>query len=145
MKNIWAFLFGGLFSLGLMISGMSNPEKVLGFLDIFLDGVVRAVEHYGGEACLDALVCALVGAVVKVNCYGNGDAETLDHTLNHTNDGLVAAHVLARALGYAENNRGLHFLSGEKDSLRPLEVVDIELAYCIVAFSCFKKHFFCRN
>ncbi|ENW90879.1 DUF6691 family protein [Acinetobacter indicus] len=37
MKNIWAFLFGGLFSLGLMISGMSNPEKVLGFLDIFGD------------------------------------------------------------------------------------------------------------
>lgn len=35
MKNILAFIFGGLFSLGLMISGMSNPEKVLGFLDIF--------------------------------------------------------------------------------------------------------------
>ncbi|MCU4362777.1 MULTISPECIES: DUF6691 family protein [Acinetobacter] len=35
MKNIFAFLFGSLFSLGLMISGMSNPEKVLGFLDIF--------------------------------------------------------------------------------------------------------------
>ncbi|MFI7816651.1 YeeE/YedE family protein, partial [Acinetobacter baumannii] len=25
MKNIFAFIFGGLFSLGLMISGMSNP------------------------------------------------------------------------------------------------------------------------
>ena len=35
MKNLLAFIFGGLFSLGLMISGMSNPEKVLGFLDIF--------------------------------------------------------------------------------------------------------------
>ena len=35
MKNILAFIFGSLFSLGLMISGMSNPEKVLGFLDIF--------------------------------------------------------------------------------------------------------------
>ncbi|NUG23905.1 DUF6691 family protein [Acinetobacter lactucae] len=35
MKNIFAFIFGALFSLGLMISGMSNPEKVLGFLDIF--------------------------------------------------------------------------------------------------------------
>lgn len=35
MKNIFAFIFGGLFSLGLMISGMSNPAKVLGFLDIF--------------------------------------------------------------------------------------------------------------
>lgn len=35
MKNIFAFIFGSLFSLGLMISGMSNPEKVLSFLDIF--------------------------------------------------------------------------------------------------------------
>ncbi|MBK0063218.1 MULTISPECIES: DUF6691 family protein [unclassified Acinetobacter] len=35
MKNIFAFLFGSLFSLGLMISGMSNPEKVLSFLDVF--------------------------------------------------------------------------------------------------------------
>ncbi len=35
MKNIFAFISGGLFSLGLMISGMSNPAKVLGFLDIF--------------------------------------------------------------------------------------------------------------
>jgi len=35
MKNIFAFLFGGLFAIGLMFSGMSNPEKVLNFLDIF--------------------------------------------------------------------------------------------------------------
>ncbi|AYO54328.1 YeeE/YedE family protein [Acinetobacter wuhouensis] len=35
MKNILAFVFGGLFSIGLMISGMSNPAKVIGFLDLF--------------------------------------------------------------------------------------------------------------
>lgn len=35
MKNIFAFIFGSIFSLGLMISGMSNPEKVLSFLDIW--------------------------------------------------------------------------------------------------------------
>ena len=35
MKNIFAFIFGSLFALGLLISGMSNPEKVLGFLNIF--------------------------------------------------------------------------------------------------------------
>ena len=35
MKNILALLFGGLFSLGLMISGMSDPQKVIGFLDLF--------------------------------------------------------------------------------------------------------------
>ena len=35
MKNILAFVFGGLFSMGLILSGMSNPEKILNFLDIF--------------------------------------------------------------------------------------------------------------
>ena len=37
MKNVFAFLFGALFSVGLMVSGMSNPEKVLDFLDLFGD------------------------------------------------------------------------------------------------------------
>ncbi len=37
MKNFLAFFFGGLFSVGLMVSGMSNPEKVLDFLDLFGD------------------------------------------------------------------------------------------------------------
>ena len=35
MKNIFAFVFGSLFSLGLMLSGMSNPQKVIAFLDVF--------------------------------------------------------------------------------------------------------------
>lgn len=34
MKHVSAFLIGLLFSLGLVISGMINPAKVLGFLDI---------------------------------------------------------------------------------------------------------------
>ncbi|WP_273776789.1 MULTISPECIES: DUF6691 family protein [unclassified Acinetobacter] len=37
MKNLLAFIFGGLFSVGLIVSGMSNPEKVLDFLDVFGD------------------------------------------------------------------------------------------------------------
>ena len=35
MKNFLAFVFGGIFSAGLILSGMSNPEKVLNFLDLF--------------------------------------------------------------------------------------------------------------
>ncbi len=34
LKNVLALLLGGLFSIGLMFSGMSNPKKVLDFLDI---------------------------------------------------------------------------------------------------------------
>ncbi|MDP1630591.1 MAG: YeeE/YedE family protein [Caulobacter sp.] len=34
MRAFAALLFGGLFGLGLLISGMLDPDKVLGFLDI---------------------------------------------------------------------------------------------------------------
>ena len=34
LKNTIAVILGSLFSLGLMFSGMSNPKKVLDFLDI---------------------------------------------------------------------------------------------------------------
>ncbi len=37
MKNLFAFIFGSIFALGLIISSMSNPAKVLSFLDIFGD------------------------------------------------------------------------------------------------------------
>ncbi len=33
--NIISFISGVLFSVGLVISGMTNPKKVIGFLDIF--------------------------------------------------------------------------------------------------------------
>lgn len=35
MKNIFAFIFGGIFSVGLMFSGMANPGKVIEVLDLF--------------------------------------------------------------------------------------------------------------
>ena len=35
MKNIVALFTGLVFSLGLSLSGMTNPDRVLGFLDIF--------------------------------------------------------------------------------------------------------------
>jgi uncharacterized membrane protein YedE/YeeE len=35
MKNLAALLCGLLFGLGLIISGMTEPSKVLGFLDVF--------------------------------------------------------------------------------------------------------------
>lgn len=35
MALIGAFACGLIFGIGLIVSGMANPEKVLGFLDIF--------------------------------------------------------------------------------------------------------------
>lgn len=36
-RGVFAFLAGGLFGLGLMISGMTDTAKVIGWLDIFGD------------------------------------------------------------------------------------------------------------
>ena len=35
INRVLALLAGSLFSIGLLFSGMANPQKVLGFLDIF--------------------------------------------------------------------------------------------------------------
>ncbi|TRD22431.1 DUF6691 family protein [Palleronia caenipelagi] len=35
MRLIWGFLSGVLFGVGLLLSGMANPAKVLNFLDLF--------------------------------------------------------------------------------------------------------------
>lgn len=35
MKNFMAFVFGGMFAVGLILSGLANPAKIMNFLDIF--------------------------------------------------------------------------------------------------------------
>lgn len=37
MRSLWAFLSGSLFGVGLLVSGMTDPRKVIGWLDIFGD------------------------------------------------------------------------------------------------------------
>lgn len=37
MNNLMSLISGVIFSMGLVISGMTNPDKVIGFLDIFGD------------------------------------------------------------------------------------------------------------
>lgn len=37
MRQVSAFLFGGIFGVGLLVSGMTDTRKVIGWLDIFGD------------------------------------------------------------------------------------------------------------
>ena len=37
LRNLFAFIAGGLFGVGLLVSGMTNTDKVQGWLDIFGD------------------------------------------------------------------------------------------------------------
>ncbi len=56
MKNLIAFAVGLIFGIGLLISGMTQPEKIFGFLDIFGRWDPSLVFVMGG-----ALVVAVIG------------------------------------------------------------------------------------
>lgn len=55
MRHLLIFVAGVLFSAGLMISGMINPAKVIGFLDIFGSWDPSLAFVMGGAVCIYAL------------------------------------------------------------------------------------------
>jgi uncharacterized protein len=73
MKQIWSFLLGGLFSVGLMLSGMSNPENVLRFLDIFGD--------WDFSLALVMMGAILVAFIPFQKASRQKNAKTMDGTL----------------------------------------------------------------
>ncbi len=56
MKHLFAFVAGVIFSLGLIVSGMINPAKVIGFLDLF--------------GAWDASLAFVMGGAVLVTFFG---------------------------------------------------------------------------
>ena len=56
MRNAAALFWGTLFGVGLQLSGMTNPAKVLGFLDVF--------GHW------DATLACVMGAALAVSAAG---------------------------------------------------------------------------
>ena len=92
---------------------------------------------------METRIAAIWPLEVKRN--GNGNSELVYHSVNHGGDGLETAHILARAFGHAEDNGGVELLSGEKNSLCPLKVVDIEVTDRVLAGLCIFEHFCCGN
>jgi uncharacterized membrane protein YedE/YeeE len=56
MRAIVAFFVGALFSVGLVISGMTQPSKVVGFLDFFGDWDPSLAFVMGGAVLVNALL-----------------------------------------------------------------------------------------
>ena len=106
---------------------------------------MRTIEHDGRESCVDASLSTLKGAVVEVKSNGNGDIESIEHTVYHTYNSLVAAHILACALGNTEDNRGLKLLNSLENCLCPLEVVDVDLSNSVLAVTSLDEHILSRN
>lgn len=56
MKNFIGLLAGSVFGVGLVISGMTNPSKVIGFLDIFGEWDYSLAFVMGGAVLINLLL-----------------------------------------------------------------------------------------
>ncbi|UAY96569.1 DUF6691 family protein [Dickeya dadantii] len=71
MNNLFSFLAGLVFGLGLLISGMANPQKVLGFLDITRQWDPSLALVMGGALAVGALGFRVVGRMSKPLCVAS--------------------------------------------------------------------------
>lgn len=119
-------------------------HKLLRLFHILLNGVMGSVEHDGGKSGLHTFLTSFVSAVIQMQRNGNGNVQLLYHSLNHGCHCLETGHILTGSLGHTKDDRRIAFLSSQKNCLRPLQIIDVELTYRIV--SCFSliQHLFCR-
>lgn len=71
MKQIFALLSGLVFGLGLIISGMANPAKVLNFLDVFGTWDPSLAFVMGGAIAVTAPAFALLFRNWRTPCFGS--------------------------------------------------------------------------
>lgn len=60
MKGLIGFVSGLIFAIGLVVSGMTNPDKVIGFLDIFRNWDPALVFVMGGAVAFNLVTFNLV-------------------------------------------------------------------------------------
>ncbi|MDZ4135678.1 MAG: DUF6691 family protein [Paracoccaceae bacterium] len=89
-RNIFAFLAGGLFGFGLLLSGMTDTRKVQGWLDVFGDWDPTLAFVLGG-AILPMAVAWRVAARRKTSVLGDLLPGQPDPRLGHN---LVIGSVL---------------------------------------------------
>ncbi len=119
--------------------------KLSGLGKVLFNGKRRAVEHDGGEPGFQALVRALIGAVVQMQGDRNGNAHGVHDVVDHVGNVLEAAHIFAGSFGDLDNDGSLALLRGLKDRFGPLKVVEVECTDGIVTGIGGVHHFFCGN
>ena len=118
-------------------------DHLTGQLDVLFQRQMRAVDHNGGEAAVDAGLAGLkIRAVVQMQHDRQIHAALL-RVQQRRLDQLHEIHVLGirtRALGDLENDRRLLHRGRLGDALNDFHVVDVERADGIVAFIRLLKH-----
>ena len=77
MTLIISFLLGSMFSIGLAISGMMNPEKVIGFLDFFGAWDPALIFVMGGGVTLNFV---LFKFILRFKCFSANEIKVSDHS-----------------------------------------------------------------
>ena len=123
---------------------MCVVHNLLGESDVLLVGKRGCVDHNGAEAHINAALAGLEAvAVVEVEAdLGLFPAEFLgvcNSTFSHVTEKSLVG-IVAGALGYLEDNRGLGFGSGHNNGLELLHIVEIECRDGISTFDCLGEH-----
>jgi uncharacterized protein len=63
-RSLWALLSGAVFAIGLVVSGMTQPAKVLAFLDI--GGLARGVSSSAEKGLWDPSLAFVMGGALLV-------------------------------------------------------------------------------
>ena len=114
-------------------------DDTTGQLDVVLEGMVRAVDHDGGEAAVDAGLADLeICAMVEVE--GEVNASILDGSLSKCEQVCMLC-ILTCAGRDLKDNRGLLRGSSLGDGLNDLHVVDVERADGVAAGIGLFEHF----
>ena len=90
MKNVVGFVGGIIFSIGLIISGMINPNVVIGFLDLFRDWDYALAFVMGGAVIVNIIAFPLIMKREPV-CHDS-------HALPSSNTNITASLVIGSAL-----------------------------------------------
>ncbi len=90
MKNLIGLIGGLLFSVGLVVSGMINPKKVIGFLDAFGDWDMSLAFVMGGAVIVNLIVFRLI--LKREPVYN--DKHNLPASNRHITKRLVIGSVL---------------------------------------------------
>ena len=115
----------------------ADLHQLFGLGHVFLDGIMGTIKHDGGEACLHTLQTSFIAAVIQMKRNRNRNVQLFQHTVHHSHNSFISCHILSCALGNSQDHRRVALLRGQQDGLGPLQVVDVKLAYCIMAGFCF--------
>ena len=96
---------------------MGSCHQFRGLGHILLNGIMGAVKHNGGEACLNTFIAVIIGAMVQMQRHGYINVQILQHAVHHAYYHIIAAHVLSCAFGNAQDNGGLALLRCKQHSL----------------------------